>query len=141
MARHQTLDELSPSARVVTGLALLAAGAIAAAVMHAQPGRMHVPAWLGYLACLAFVVAATAIALHPFISGRAYGWLMVLLLATMATISAWLALGDGRRECRASLPFVAGDIGCRIAFGAGAIGVLLILVLAVLQALRSSDAD
>lgn len=97
-----TLDHLSPARKLALGSAVAGLGMVTALLVRYQPERLRAPAGLALLACACFVLAGLAIALHAWLSRRAYAWIMALLLLAMTLLPAWLALGPGIAEapCR-----------------------------------------
>ncbi len=136
MPHHAPLNELSPRTRVLYGAFCACVGFATTAVMLMHPEGLHAPLWVGLLASGCFVLAGFAIALHPFVTVRVYNWLMVALLVTMTAIPAWIALGDGERSCRSTVPFFAGDSGCRVGFGIAGVVMVGVVLVAVFQALQ-----
>jgi hypothetical protein len=119
------------AALVVLGLALLSA-------MVAYPERLRVPALIGYSVAATFAIAGLLALANEFCSDRIRSWLAVALLALMAVPSIWISVGPGKRSCTfqaRSLGETAGDGVCRTAFGIGSVLVLLMLLMALRQAL------
>ena len=110
------------------------------ALMLANPERLRVPLWVGLSAAIAFMIAGAAVALHSFISRRAYAWLMVGLLAAMTSAPAWIAIGPGQRKCTAIIPVLIGELACRWAFAIGALVCLSLCVAAARVATRRGEA-
>ena len=95
--------------------------------------------WVAMLTCASFVIAGIAIALHPFVSATTYRWFMVLLLAVMTAIPLWVAVGHGARSCGSDAGGLSGETSCRVGFGIGAAILVLMLTIALGQALRGGD--
>jgi hypothetical protein len=137
MPNYRNLDELPARARVAIGGSVAFFGLAAAAAMYAQPERLRVPVWLGVVVCLCFVVTGAAVALHGLISAKLRDWFVVVLLAMMTAIPAWIAFGPGARSCNSNLPYLSGGLGCRVAFGIAALVLLLMLGIALVRAWRA----
>lgn len=140
MKEHQSLDSLSPRRKVVVGLFVAAIGLAVGALVVLRPEQLRAPAWVAIVACLSFVLAGVAIAVHSFVSARFYLWCVVGVLAAMTAIPMWIALGPGSRRCSVNMPIIASELGCRAAFGLGALVLLAMLWLAVAQAQRAANA-
>ena len=125
--------------RLLGALVSTAAGLLTAAMIYLRPEGLHVPAWVAYVACAAFVFAGLTIMAHEFALRRTHAWLAVACVASLLVPGAWVAFGPGVRECAVSAPFLSGigsDLVCRGAFGLGAVIVAALLVWIVLRALR-----
>ena len=128
--------------RLLGGVISTAVGLLTAVMIYLRPEALHVPAWVAYAACAAFVFAGLTIMAHEFALHRIHAWLVVACVGTLLVPGAWVAFGPGVRECAVSGPFFSGigtDLVCRGAFGFGAVLVAAILVLVVWRALRRSD--
>ena len=136
MAHYTELSELSARGRVLYGAFIAGIGIAMTALMITRQEGLHAPLWVGLLASSCFVLAGFAIALHPFVTARLYNWLMVVLLLTMTAIPVWIALGDGERACRSTVPFFRGDSGCRVGFGIAAVVMVGVVLVAGLQAMQ-----
>lgn len=136
-----SLDRLSPGRKLALGSAVAGAGLLTALLIRYQPERLRAPAWVAFLACACFVLAGVAIALHAWLSRRAYARIMALLLLAMTLLPAWLALGPGPRHCSSALPLLAGEGACRGTFGAGALLLLASAMLAIRMARRAGDEE
>lgn len=139
MSSNSSLDQLDPKKRILLGLALACAGLVAAVAVHVQPERLRAPAWVAFAACSVFVIAGTAVALYSVLSRRAYAWFMAVLLAAMAIVPVWIAVGSGNRHCRGTAPLLFSDFTCRFAFGIGALLMVCLTLWAVLMALKVKD--
>ncbi len=125
--------------RLLGALLSTVAGVLTAAMIYLRPEGLHVPAWVAYVACAAFVFAGLTIIAHEFALRRMYAWLVVACVASLLVPGAWVAFGPGMRECSVSGPFLSGigtDLVCRGAFGLGAAIVAALLVRIVWWALR-----
>ncbi len=125
--------------RMLGALVSTVAGLLTAVVITLRPEGLHVPAWVAYVACAAFVFAGLTIMADEFALRRTHAWLAVACVASLWVPGAWVAFGPGVRECSVSGPFLSGigsDVVCRGAFGLGALIVTALLIWMVLQALR-----
>jgi hypothetical protein len=125
--------------RLLAGSAATALGVFGLVMMYRHPEGLRVPAWVGLPAMSTFVWGGCAILLreHEKTRGLADGAVLLTLIG-LFTPAAWIAFGPGPRECTALLAFFsvrAGEWLCRGAFGAGALIVSLMLVLAARQVL------
>ena len=112
-------------------------GLFTAWLVTAHPERLRAPLWVALMACFCFVVAGMAVALHAFVSRRAYSWFMVVLLGAMAAIPAWIALGFGTRQCTTNFAYIASEFSCRAVFGVSALLLACMLAVAVRQACKT----
>ena len=125
--------------RLLGGLVSVVAGLLTAAVITVRPEGLHVPAWVAYVACAAFVFAGLTIIAHEFALRRTHACLVVACVASLLVPGAWVAFGPGVRECSVNGPFLSGvgsELMCRGAFGLGAVIVAALLIWIVLRALR-----
>ena len=129
--------------RLLGGFLSAVAGALTAVMIYRYPEQLHVPAWVAYSACSAFVFAGlTIIAYEPRLR-RTHAWLVVACTVALLVPGTWVAFGPGVRECSVSIPFFSttgSELLCRGAFGLGAFTVAAILVWVVLRALRQQNA-
>ncbi|MBK5256103.1 MAG: hypothetical protein JJE39_08725 [Vicinamibacteria bacterium] len=131
---------LSPAGRVGLALLLIVGGGIVAmASVDLGPlssAEINGPPWLAAAAGGVILLAGLSVAAgpqrrqHPFSYGIAF-----LVLAGLAAIGNWIALGPGLRGCRVEIPGLTSSdgtwisgIGCRAAFGIGALAMDGILV-------------
>lgn len=129
---------------VVAAAVLVATGVGTAALMRAFPERLNVPAAVGYLAAMAFVMAGLLALANAFADARVRAWLVVALLACLISPGLWEAFGPGERWCSSgSLFFFAPARGtaCRVAFGVASVVGLLMLAVSVRHAWRVSRRD
>lgn len=131
MHKTQSLADLSPRHKTRLGLAVAGLGIVEAALVVTHPEKLNVPLWLALAACLVFVLAGMAIALHARLSAGGYRRFMLAMLATMGSIPAWIAFGPGPRQCGSSIPILAAESGCRAAFGLATLIVLAIIAAAL----------
>ena len=136
MTKHTTLEQLSPTKKRVVGAGFVALGVGEAALMYSRPETLRVPAWVGYAACVCFVLTGAAVALHANLSRRAYGWLITALLIIMTSIPVWIAFGAGDRSCRSNLPLLTGATGCRVVFGSSAVVMVGVVLIAITHTRR-----
>ncbi len=128
--------------RLLGALVSTLAGLLTGAMIYLRPEGLHVPAWVAYAACAAFVFAGLTIMAHEFALHRTHAWLVVACVASLLVPAAWVAFGPGVRECSVSGPFLSAigpDLLCRGAFGLGAVLVAALLVWIVLRALRQQS--
>ncbi len=137
MRQRESLHDLSPARKLVLGCAVAGLGMVVALLIHFHPERLRVPAWVAFVACAVFVIAGMAIALHAWLSPKAYARLMVLLLVLMTAVPAWIAFGPGPRRCTATIPGLAAESGCRAVFGLGTLILLGFVVVAFRQIRRA----
>lgn len=128
-----------PRHPVVGTLAMLAGLGIALAV-HLQPDKLRAPAWVAYAAALAFFFAGVSLLAQAWgASRRLLAWTGVVLVACLLTPLLWIAVTNPQGRCRANffgLSMPAPEWICRGGLAFFAVTGLLILVLAVRQALR-----
>ena len=125
--------------RLLGALVSTVAGLLTAVVIYLRPEGLHVPAWVAYVACAAFVFAGLSIMAHEFALHRTHTWLVVACVASLLVPGAWIGFGPGVRECSVSGPLLSGmgsELMCRGAFGLGAVIVAALLVWIVWRALR-----
>jgi hypothetical protein len=128
--------------RLLGALVSTIAGLLTAAMIYLHPEELHVPAWVAYAACAAFVFAGLTITAHELALHRTHAWLVVACVASLLVPGAWVAFGPGVRECSVSGPLLSGtssDLMCRGAFALGAVIVATLLVWVVVQALRAGS--
>lgn len=80
-----------------------------------------------------------AVTLYSFVSRGTYAWMIAGLLAVMTVIPGWIAFGPGERHCTSSASVPLAEFTCRIAFGAGAILMAGITVLAAVLARKGGS--
>ena len=117
----------------------IVAGLLTAAVINLHPEGLHVPTWVAYVACAAFVFAGLTLVAHEFDLRRTHAWLVVACVASLLVPGAWVAFDPGVRECSVSGPFLSGvgsELVCRGVFGLGAAIVAAFLVWILLRTLR-----
>ena len=121
---------------------MVALGLLLLALMAAFPERLKVPPPIGYLAASTFVLAGLLAVANVFCGRKVRAWLAVLLLACMVLPSAWIAVGPGPRSCSFKLGLLFGftDGGtCRLAFGIGSVLGLVLVFIALRQALTDGQ--
>lgn len=141
MRSYPSVNLLSRRRKLLTGAAVAGIGVFTGLLMWWRPERLRAPLPVAVLACAVFVWAGTAVALHAVVSARVYRWMMVVLLAGMTAVPAWIAFGPGARACRTGLGLPLGEAGCRTAFGIGTALLALMLLVALAQALRSTSSN
>jgi hypothetical protein len=120
---------------VVLGLALLG-------LMMAFPERLKVPASIGYLVAGTFVLAGLLALANVFCGRAVRAWLAVALLTCMVVPSVWIALGPGPRSCSFEIGALVGLTGggaCRVAFGVGSVVGLVLVFMALRDALKRTE--
>jgi hypothetical protein len=95
-----TTADLTPRARLVLGLAAVAAGlapmAFAVGLIAPRPGSMRTPEWVVFLAGCTFFLAGCLILLpEGWVKTR--GFLGVVLLSAFAAVFDWISFGPGER--------------------------------------------
>jgi hypothetical protein len=129
--------------RMLGGALVIAVGAAVMLAVFFAPRGMHAPAWVVYAAGGAFVLAGLALLAEG--TGRRVlaRWLPSLVVACLLAPAAWLAFGSGPRRCMVSAWGFGSrmlgrhsDLLCRLAFGAGTLVGVLILLLFVRDAWR-----
>jgi len=134
---------LSGRQRALQGAALVALGLALLVAMIAFPERLRVPALIGHVVAATFVVAGALALANVFCGQRVRSWLAVTLFTLMAVPSLWISIGPGQRSCSfhvGPLGDTAGEGVCRTAFGVGSVLVLLMLFVALRQALARKQA-
>lgn len=129
---------------VVAAAVLVVTGLGTAALMQAFPERLDVPAAVGYVAAMAFVMAGLLAFANVFAGARVRAWLVVALLACLISPGLWAAFGPGDRWCSAGSLFFFGPTrgtACRVAFGVASVVGLLVLAVAARHAWRVSRRD
>jgi len=102
-----------------------------------DPDSFQAPRWIVALAGLVCLLAGSMVWANLYCPGWVNEALAVVLIATMGTMAAWVALGPGPREFATSLGLggasVAGasDTSGRVAFGVAALVLWALEALAV----------
>ena len=120
----------------VMGLAMVAAGALTAAMVSAHPESLRAPAWVAYAACCAFILAGCSSLARAYRRDRLALGVVCLMLAALTAIPAWIGFWPGARQCggvAGGFAFMASGAACRTAFGAGAVVMGAMLVAALRQ--------
>ena len=141
---------------ILAGLFAIAIGTfimlLAIGVISPGKGSMHAPAWVGFLAGLAFALAGLGIVVRVAAGGEPNDdlpadapWWMRLIqygfglatIGSLAAIGTWVAFGPGHRAFSISIPFLgtgpANEWLGRAVFGFGAVLVWLFFVLAAVK--------
>jgi len=116
------------------GYSALGVAVLIAVSVTLHPEKLNAPAWVAYAAALSFALAGFSALAQAFKhKSLAYG-LTCWILAAMFLVELWVAFGPGTRQCALRVPGLAdfpANLGCRFAFGLGALLVGVMLVLAV----------
>ena len=145
-------DRLLRIARYIPGLFVVGIGiwtlVVSTARVKAGP---FTPGWIITLFGLAFLFGGVVLLIHfgppgfrdSKIGGRIQGWAGAGILVCLITVSHWVAFGPGDRGSDStvvapigSFTGDSGDWSTRIAFGIGAIVFDLILIRAIVHAIR-----
>lgn len=122
------------------GVALLVLGAMLTALVALHPEGLKAPAWVVYVAAVVLACAGSSALARGYGRPSAADALICLVLAGMLAVSAWVALGSGARQCVAGASGTAApELACRSAFGAGALILGALLLVAVRGWLRRSS--
>ncbi len=127
----------------LAALVALFLGAALAVLIYLYPEHLNAPAWIAYLAAGIFSLAGATGMARAYRHHNLANGLICLVLAGMLAMLLWISLGPGPRNCTTSLgwlPFAASDIGCRSAFGLGALLVGFMLAIAVSGIRKSRSA-
>ena len=130
-----------PTVKIGASLFLAAVGM--AVLIHTHPERLKAPEWVALVAVSLFGFAGICISAQALGLNRLARWLVCVLLGAMAIVPAWIALGPGPRQCTMvslGARAAASEVACRGAFGAGALVLALMFVVAVRGALRARHA-
>ncbi len=127
--------------RLIGGGICIVLGLFEGLIMYRHPEKLHVPAGMAVVLCLAFVAAGLAIIAAEYQLRRLHAWLVVMILVGLLVPGAWIAFGAGEHHCIDPLPFLntfGAELLCRGAFGIGAVLVAAILGWVVRLALRGN---
>ena len=130
-----------PTIKIGASLFLAACGM--AVLIHTHPERLRAPEWVALVAVGLFGFAGICIAAQALGLNRLVRWLVCVLLGAMAVVPAWIALGPGPRQCTMvslGAHSAASEITCRGAFGAGALVLAVLFVVAARGAFRARHA-
>jgi len=122
--------------RVWFGFAIAGLGVACGAMMLHYPENLRAPMWVGLAAAGSFAAAGVAIAAEELRAPRVGRYALLGLLLAMLAPPAWIAFGPGPRACSDGIgvgglsfgAWPAPDLGCRFAFGVGAILLALMLL-------------
>jgi hypothetical protein len=130
----------------LVGAAVAALGIGLSLAIFFRPQGLRAPAWVAYAAALAFVFAGCTLAARARGQHRLQRWLPVAVLACLTLPGVWLAAGPGPRRCGIALAHglvtmvgVRPDLACRLAFGAGALIAMGLVLLAARHAIREDS--
>lgn len=132
-----------PQPRVGTGLAIAGVGFVLSAAFFVRPDLLSAPAWVAHLAATAFVMAGAIVALRAKGRSRAADAAVCALLACLAGIGLWAALGEDAGQCTSGyggVAFQSSEAACRVAFGIGSLLVMGMLLLALRPLVKSRAA-
>jgi hypothetical protein len=115
-----------------------------------QSSDINGPPWIGLVAGLIFIAGGIALMLGDRLQNGSFAYgLFALIFASLAAIANWIAFGPGPRECTTSIvglyfesDSIASAIGCRAAFGIGAVlldGVILYMAARALRQIGTPD--
>lgn len=123
------------------GALMVLAGAGLALMIHLHPEALRAPAWVAHAAALAFSLAGLALLAQAWnLSRRLQAWLAVVLIGCLLTPMLWIAMASPEGRCRVNIlgwSAPAPEWICRSGFAFASVLGLLILALAVRQALRT----
>jgi hypothetical protein len=113
---------------VVVGLAVIAG-------MVFSPHGLTVPMWVGLAAASTFVLAGLSVMAQSLGLARLGRSIAILVVVGLSVPGFWIMFGSGEMSCSRSVTFLgsessstAGDLECRIVFGAGAVLTLAVAV-------------
>ncbi len=121
-------------------MALILVGAAFALLTYSYPEQLHAPAWVAYVAALAFVFGGVTAVAGQLNSPRLRAWAPVAVLVCLVVPGIWIAFGAGIRQCSFNSVYLYGFAHgwvCRAAFGIGAAIGLAMVLLAVRHAILS----
>jgi hypothetical protein len=124
----------TPTNNVWFGVLFVVVGLATMAMMILSPEGLNVPVWVGLAAAATFVFAGASVVVQSLGFARASRWIGVLVAFLLAVPGFWIMFGSGEMSCSRSVTFLseststAGDLECRIVFGAGAFVTLAIAV-------------
>lgn len=127
-------------------LACLGSAALLVSGVLAESAHLHVPPPVAFLVAAVFVAAALAMLARAGRRPQLVAWLAVLILLGFTMIGAWIALAGSAEHCRLSVggETTGSSLGCRTAFGAGALinaGLTLWSIQLAWRSRRSSRAE
>jgi hypothetical protein len=149
-------NEAGPRSRLFMGAVFVAAGAfmflLGVGAVPSEPGAMQAPPWVLAMCGVAFGAAGALVAMtaapgarngvapasSPFAMRAAMAVLPLVVIASLGSVGAWVAFGEGPRNFTSTTSVLGvtsvseGDDGLgRFVFGAGAVlcGVLFIAAL------------
>ncbi len=111
-------------------------GLVAAYLVFSRPSGLAVPPWVALTACDVFILSGITLILPAERSPALRRCLVVLWLAAMAALPAWLAFGTGPWSCATTVPFFDGERSSRVVFGLSSGLTLTMLGSALVPALR-----
>ena len=124
----------------MSAVAAIAAGVFVMVMVGSHPQGLRAPAWIGYAAGCAFILAGLTLVAGALRAPALQRWLGFAVAISLFTVSLWVAFGPGDRACALSMSFiqsVAPDAICRGAFGLGAVLVGLLIVVMLRRMLQA----
>lgn len=125
-------DRNAPTNNVWFGVLFVVVGLAIMAGMIVSPEGLNVPMWVGLAAASTFVFAGASVVAQSLGFAGLGKWIGVLVVFLLAVPGFWIMLGSGEMSCSRSASFLssstAGDLECRIVFGAGAIVIVAMAV-------------
>jgi hypothetical protein len=122
-------------------MALILVGAAFALLTYSYPEQLRAPAWVAYVAALAFVFGGVTAIAGQLNSPRLRAWAPVAVLVCLVVPGIWVAFGASIRQCSFNSVYLYGVADgwvCRAAFGIAAVIGLAMVLLAVRHAILSS---
>ena len=124
----------------IVSFAAILLGAVVAILVTLHPEQLKAPAWIAYLAAAIFSLAGVTGLARAHHRNRLADTLICLVLGGMFLMSLWISLGPGPRNCKINLAGIDPELGCRSAFGLGAILIGLMLAIALTGIRRNASA-
>ena len=130
----KSADRNAPATNLWFGALFVVVGIAIMAMMVLSPEGLNAPMWVGLAAAATFSVAGASVVAQSLGYARLGRWIGVVVVLLLAVPGLWIMLGSGKMSCTRSVTFLwsssgtAGDLECRVVFGAGAIVVLAMAV-------------
>ena len=135
MANKQPAPKASFGGAILGGMIALVGVAVALEV-YSHPEGLKAPLWVALVACSTLPLSGLALWLKATRFNRVYHWTVVAIVLCMGSIAAWLTFGRDAGACTSNIPLIGSPFACRVAFGASTVFALLILALAIKDAIR-----